>query len=435
MSARLIVPCLVLSASLAQAGAVPKPWEIKAEARKVLPDAVVLFRWFHANPELSGHEVETAARMAKELRDIGLEVHEKIGGTGVAGILRSRSNPSGPVVLFRADMDALPVSEATGLPYASTRKGVMHACGHDVHMSNALATLRLLRNIDSTWSGTVLFVAQPAEETGTGARDMLADPKLARLIGRVGKPRLALALHDAADMPSTDVSLVPGYHTANVDSVDITVHGKGGHGSRPHETIDPVLIAADIVVTLQSIVARRIEPGERAVITAGKIEAGTKHNIIPSKAMLLLTVRSYGDEMRSHLLEEIERVAVNVAQAHGAVQPPEIVVRDEFTPSSYNDPTWTERLRRRFAEAIGEEHVHAGEPATGGEDFGRFAIELGIPGVMYRLGAVAPGRSKHPQKDGLPGLHSDGFIADPRRTLETGVTTMSLAILEGLSVE
>lgn len=428
MTMRMLICAVVMgwaAPSLAQGVA----QRVRNHVDAKLPLASSEYRWFHAHPELSGQEKNTAARLAAGLRKIGLEVHEGIGGHGVVGILRAR-NPRGPVVIYRADMDGLPITEATGVPYASKTVGVMHGCGHDVHMATALGTLSILKAMSGSWSGTVLFIGQPAEEVGKGARAMLADARFKRILKRVGKPRVALALHDAADVPAGSVSLLAGYAHANVDSVDIIVHGKGGHGARPHETIDPVVIGAEIVLALQTIVSRRLPPGEKAVVTVGKFSAGTKHNIISPRAELLLTVRSYSDKTRKALLTEIRRVAVNIARAHRAPKPPTVTVLDEFTPAAYNDPKWTQRISERLAAVLGKARVKTHTPSLGGEDFGMYARTLRIPGMMYKLGAQNAARFRGKNRDSLPGLHSDKWAPDVNPTLRTGMLTMTLAILE-----
>jgi hippurate hydrolase len=384
------------------------------------------YEWFHAHPELSKQEVETAAHLADALRKLGLEVHEGIGGTGIVGVLKG--NGPGPVVLYRADMDGLPVTERTGVGYASENPGVMHACGHDVHMATAIGAMSVLAATRDAWSGTVLFVGQPAEELGAGARAMVKDRAFKALLKKHGKPKVALALHDAADLPAGDVSIIEGAHHANVDGVDIVVHGKGGHGARPHETIDPIVIGAEIVMALQTIVSRRIRPDEKAVVTVGKFDAGTKRNIIPPTATLSLTVRSYGPKTRKVLMEEIERVAVQVAKAHRAPRDPEIHTTPGL-PSCENDPAWTRDVRAAFAAELGAEHVQRHEPSLGGEDFGIFGEALGIPAIMWKLGGVEAGAWKRHAGDGtLPGLHSDRWAPDPNPTLRTGIRTAVAAI-------
>lgn len=427
LAASALRAAMLLCLGLAPSGA---DGSLARTAGTVTPEALNEYRWFHAHPELSEQEKNTAAHLAASLRAIGLEVHEGIGGHGVVGILKGSKD--GPVVLYRADLDGLPVLENTGLPYASENRGVMHACGHDVHMATAVGALKVLAGTRDTWGGTVLFVGQPAEEIGRGARAMLADPRWAKLLKQVGKPRVAVALHDGADLPAGKVAVLAGYTHANVDSLDIVIHGKGGHGARPEETVDPIVIAAEIVLSLQTIVSRRIAASDEAVVTVGKFEGGSKHNIIPPEVRLQLTVRSYSDETRKTLLREIERVAVGVAQAHGAPKTPDITSPDEYTPATYNDPAWTARLRARFERELGAANVQEDAPTMGGEDFGQYARKLGIPGVMWKLGAVHPGTFAKRKPSELPGLHSDKWAPDPEPTLRTGITTVVAAILEAL---
>lgn len=386
------------------------------------------YEWFHAHPELSKQEVETAKHLADVLRGLGMEVHEGIGGTGIVGILEG--GRPGPTVLYRADMDGLPVTETTGLPYASQTRGVMHACGHDIHMATAIGALSVLAATRESWSGTVLFVGQPAEELGAGAKAMVADGAFKRLLAKHGRPKLAVALHDAADLPAGEVSIIEGSHHANVDSVDIVVHGKGGHGARPHETIDPIVIGSEIVMALQTIVSRRLRPDEKAVVTVGKFDAGTKRNIIPATATLMLTVRSYGPKTRKMLLTEIGRVAKQIAKAHRAPKPPEVNIGDGL-PSCENDPTWTGKVRAAFEAELGVDKVRRHDPSLGGEDFGVFGSALGIPAIMWKLGAVKPSAWK--RGGDLPGLHSDGWAPDPDLTLRTGIRTVVAAVRAGLA--
>lgn len=421
---------LVLSpGARAQSASVAKdPFEVAVEG--ALPEAVAEYEWFHAHPELSNAETETAAHLGKALRDLGLEVHEGIGGTGIVGILR---NGDGPTVLYRADMDGLPVTEATGVRYASQNPGVMHACGHDVHMATAIGALRSMVETKAKWRGTIFFVGQPAEELGSGARLMLADKRFRSLLKKEGTPKLAVAIHDAADVPAGSISVVPGFHNANVDSVDIVIHGKGGHGAKPHKAIDPIVIGAEVVMSLQTIVSRRLGPDEEAVITVGRFDAGTKHNIIPPTATLLLTVRSYSDETRKTVLAEIERVTRQIAKAHRAPRAPDVKVAPSFVPACYNDPPWTERLRKAWARDLGADAVLEHTPSMGGEDFGLFAKELKIPAVMWRVGGVDPKRWKRTGGKGLPGLHSDGWAPLPEPTVRTGITSVVTSLREALA--
>jgi amidohydrolase len=425
--------CLVLSTEPPLAAVVYRD-AVRAEAAKVLPEVIKTYEWLHQNPELSNEENETAKRMSLELKKLGMEVIESVAGTGVVGVLRGKKPGIGPVILVRADMDALPVTEATGLRYASRKPGVMHACGHDIHMTHALGAFAVLKALESQWSGTVLAVMQPAEETGPGAAAMIKDPKFQQLLDKVGRPVLALAIHDASDSAAGIIWVQPGFTSANVDSVEIVVHGRGGHGAHPERTVDPVVLGAYIIVELQSIVSRRVKPTELAVITVGKFESGTKHNIIPPTAHMLLTVRSYSDEMRSFLLDEIKRVAVNIARAHNAPEDPEIKVDANFVPSTYNDPIWTERLRQLFIAVAGPTRVLIDETrSAGGEDFGQFPRMLGIPGVMYGLGAQPQALVDQLGANNLPSLHSDRFAPDAANTLAAGIPLFALAILEGLA--
>lgn len=416
----------VLSVLLAAPSDLPTE-PLRAAVAKHQGEMESLYRWLHQHPELSGEEVQTAARMAQELRALGATVYEGVGGTGVVGILANRKQPQGPVVLMRADMDALPVQEATGASFASQNDGVMHACGHDIHMSTAIGALRVLRDREETWSGTVMFVAQPAEEIGVGARAMLRDPEFGAIMKKHGRPSVAVALHDSADAEAGQVGIRSGWAFANVDSVDLFVYGRGGHGARPHQTIDPIVMSSEIVLALQTIVSRRVAPGTPAVITVGAFNAGTKHNIIPPEAHLQLTVRSYGDEDRQMLLREIEHIARSVAKAHRAPKDPKVVVRDEHTPAAFNDEALSAHLLEVFAQAVGKENVVEIPLETVGEDFGRFAKTLKIPGVQYRLGGAPRGSLRRPNP---PGLHSDRWLPDAKNTIETGMLTLSLAIIE-----
>ena len=400
---------------------------LAAAVDEALPAATRAYRWFHRHPELSGAEVETARHLANELRVLGLDVSEHIGGTGVVGVLEGGAG-DGPTVLVRADMDALPVTEETGLPYASANRGVMHACGHDVHMACAMGALRVLSTRRELLRGRILFVGQPAEETGVGARAVLEDRAFQKILGRTGSPAVAFAQHDASDLPAGTVSLLAGYAHANIDTVDITVFGRGGHAAKPHLACDPIVLGAEIVLSLQTIVSRRLPAGERAVVTVGQFAAGSKHNVIPDNATLLITLRSYREVTRRRLLDEIARIARHVARAHDAPRDPAIVLRDEHTPAAYNDPAWTARLAALFRHALGEARVETHDPSLGGEDFGRFSSTLGIPGVMWKLGAVDPRRFDAERLHELPALHSPRFAPAARPTLRTGILTLALAV-------
>jgi hippurate hydrolase len=407
---------------------------IDAKIDAELADLTNLYTHLHAHPELSLQEVESAARMADELRKLGFAVTTKVGGHGVVGVLR---NGAGPTVLVRADMDALPVTERTGLPYASTVRtrdrfgnetGVMHACGHDIHMTCFVGTARALVALKDKWSGTLVCIAQPAEEIGVGARAMLADG----LFTRFPKPDFALALHCEARLPVGQVAYSEGLALANVDTVDVTVKGKGGHGAAPHTTVDPVVLAARIVLDLQTIVSREINPTDPAVVTVGSIHGGTKHNIIPNEVKLQITVRSTKDSVREHVLTAIDRIARGAAVAARAPEPEVIVRLDEFTPATFNDPQLTRRVVMGLRAILGEANVREQPPIMGGEDFSRYGRE-GVPAFMYFLGTIPPERYEASQRPGappLPGMHSDSYAPVPGPSLQAGVMTMSVSVLD-----
>ena len=396
------------------------------------PDLRNLYVDLHQNPELSFHEEKTAARLAERLRALGFEVTTGIAGTGVVGLLK---NGAGPTVMIRTDLDALPVEEKTGLPYASkiTTKDnsgatvpVMHACGHDVHMSSWIGTATLLSKARDRWRGTLMMVGQPAEEMGGGARKMLA----AGLFTKFPKPDFAIAFHDDAEMAAGQIAGVPGYALANVDSVDVTIYGKGGHGAYPHRTVDPIVIAARTVVALQTIVGRENNPLDPAVVTVGSIHGGTKHNVIPDEVKLQLTVRSYKDDVRKHLLEAIARIAKGEAAAAGAPREPKIEIVDG-TPAVYNDPALTKRLSAMLARSLGAARVEERGPVMGAEDFSEYG-RAGVPSAILWVGAVERKKYDAAKASGatLPSLHSSEFAPDPEPTIKAGVTAMTLSALE-----
>jgi hippurate hydrolase len=398
-----------------------------------LPSLEALYKDLHTHPELSLAETRTAAHVAAELRKVGFDVTTGVGGTGVVAVLK---NGPGPTVLVRTDLDALPVTEKTGRPYASTVRmrdkagndvGVMHACGHDIHMTCWVGTARTLAGMKDRWSGTLVFIGQPAEEVGAGARMMLDDG----LFQRFPKPDYALALHCDSRLQTGRVAFTEGLALANVDSVDITVHGRGGHGSAPHTTIDPIVIAARIVLDLQTIVGRETNPLDPCVVTVGSIHAGTKHNIIPNEAKLQITVRTTKDAVRKHTLEAIERIAKAAATAAGAPEPEVNTRQEEFTPALTNDTALTRRTVGVLQQVLGAENVEARPPVMGGEDFSRFG-RAGVPIFMFWLGTIDADRWAAAQKDGatpLPSLHSDLFWPAPEPTIRTGVLAMSQAVL------
>jgi hippurate hydrolase len=398
-----------------------------------LPDLKALYENIHSHPELSLQEEGTSARLARELKALHFEVTTDFGGHGIVAVLH---NGKGPTVLVRTDMDALPVVEQTGLPYASkvrTRDkngndvGVMHACGHDMHMTCWVGVARVLTSMKDRWQGTLIFIGQPAEEIGTGARLMLE----AGLFRKFPKPDYCLALHCDARQPHGHISYSEGLALANVDSVDITVLGKGGHGAAPHTTVDPIVLAARIVLDLQTIASRETNPTDPVVVTVGSIHGGTKHNIIPNEVKLQLTVRTTKDNVRKHTLEAIERIAKAAAQGAGAPEPIVKVDPGEFTPALVNDSGLTRRTVAVFKEALGADHVHERAPMMGGEDFARYGKE-GVPIFLYFLGTFKPERVAESEKEGgrpLPSLHSDQYYPEEEPSIKTGVLTMSLAVL------
>jgi len=395
---------------------------------------VAIYRDLHQHPELSLSEERSAARMAKELKAVGFDITEKVGGHGVAGVLK---NGDGPTILVRADMDALPIVEQTGLPYASkvvTRDrsgrevGVMHACGHDVHMTCFVGTARVLTALKDRWSGTLVFVAQPAEELGAGARMMLADG----LYKRFPKPNYCLALHADALLEAGHIHYTEGLAMANVDTVEVVVKGRGGHGAAPHHTIDPVVIAAKLILDLQTIVGREMNPVEPGVVTVGSIHGGTKANIIPNEVKLQITVRSTKDSTRKLILESIQRKAKAAAASANAPEPEVTIVDDEFTPKLENHPELTRKTIELFKEVLGPDKIHPRPTIMGGEDFSRFGLNGEIPIFMYFLGSVSPDRVAASKREGgkpLPGGHTDAYYPIPEPTIKTGVKTMSLAVL------
>lgn len=402
----------------------------RAVIESMLPELVGLYKELHRAPELSFHEVKSAARLASELRSLGFEVTERFGGTGVVGLLR---RGQGKTVLIRCDMDALPVQEKTGLDYASkveTRDdlgrtvSVMHACGHDMHMACWVGVARLLAK-DRDWNGTVIMIAQPAEERGSGAKQMLD----AGLFEKFPKPDFALALHCEAFLPVGHIGFTEGMMLANVDSVDVVIKGKGGHGAAPHTSIDPIVIAARFVLDVQTLVSREIDPIESAVVTVGSIHGGSKHNIIPAEVRLQLTVRSFKEETRKHLLDGIARIARSAAAAARAPEPVVTIDTGDFTPSLYNDPALTRRVVERLRVVLGTDRLRPLPAMMGGEDFSRYG-RAGVPIFLFRLGTVSEDRLRRAKEGGepLPSLHSDAYYPLPEASLRTGVLSMASAV-------
>ena len=427
---------VLLSLSIAAA---PTQKVVRDSVAKEIPSLLKLYEHLHANPEISFQEEKTGLRLGAEMKKLGFEVTQNIGGFGVVCVLK---NGKGPTVLVRTDTDALPVKEATGLPFASTRTTTddlgktvptMHACAHDVSMTCWNGVARVLTQLKREWKGTLVFIAQPAEERGAGARAMLADG----LFKKFPLPDYCLALHVSADQPAGTLGYTSGFAMANVDSVDITVRGVGGHGSQPQSTKDPIVLAAQIVLALQTIVSREIHPLDPAVVTVGSIHGGTKHNIIPDEVHLQLTIRSYSDEVREKLIAAIKRIAIGQAMAAGLPEEkhPLVKVKDEYTPAAYNDPKLVARVNGVFEKWFGKDVLIERKPTMGGEDFGRYGrTEHKIPIYMFRLGGVSSAAMKQAQALGqpLPSLHSAKFAPDTA-CIRTGVTAMSAAVLELLS--
>ena len=412
--------------------------ELRDDVAADLPELMEIYRDLHANPELSFEEVRTAAKLAAIARELGFEVTEGVGKTGVVAVMR---NGDGPTVMLRADMDGLPVVEQTGLPYASkvtatpasgVTTGVMHACGHDTHMAAWVGAARLLAERKDEWSGTLVMILQPAEEIGLGALAMLEDG----LFERFPKPDYVLGFHDAAQFPAGMIGYSSGYALANVDSVDVLVKGVGGHGAYPHTTKDPIVLASAIVMKLQTLVSRESSPLDPAVVTVGSFLAGAKHNIIPDEARLQITVRSYSDESRQLLLEGIKRIARGEAIAAGVPEDrmPVVTVEDPYTPSTYNTPEFTEKVMAGLRTRFGSERVMQVPSVMGGEDFGQFyrADRENIESLIFWVGGVPQEEFEAAQRDGkqLPSLHSPFWAPDAEKVIATASEAMAAATLD-----
>ncbi|MCX7930029.1 MAG: amidohydrolase [Chlorobi bacterium] len=440
MITRVVLLCSVVSCGWCQT--------VESLVERQLGSILTLYRHVHANPELSYHEEQTARLIAEELRKAGYSVTEHVGQYsnstqicyGVVGVLR---NGSGPTVLVRADMDALPVEEKTGLPYSSTRtyrseRGetvpIMHACGHDVHVATLIGVGRLMAQIRDQWRGTLMLIGQPAEERGAGARAMLSDS----LYQRFGRPDVVLGLHTDAEHPAGTVGVAPGPTTASVDMIDVTIRGIGGHGAYPHTAKDPIVMAAEFVMALQTIVSRQVPPREPAVVTVGSICGGTKHNIIPDEVQLQLTVRTYNDRIREQILAAIKAKAYGIARAADVPTDhmPVVYVRpDEHTPPQHNDTALAQRLEHIFQRVFGKENVYRTEPTMGGEDFAYYRLGGAIPSCFFRVGGVNPAVYAQAQTSGeqLPSLHSARFAPDAEQTLRTAMRAMIHALLDVFS--
>jgi amidohydrolase len=423
---RLLLIALLAGLAIAETPASKEVDNVYSEARALYID-------LHSHPELSGHEVQTATKLAERLRNAGYEVTEHFGGTGVVAVLK---NGAGPTVMLRTELDALPVEEKTGLPYASKEHAkddsghdvpVMHACGHDLHMASLVGTAEIMAHSKNTWHGTLVLVGQPAEETISGAKKMVDDGFLTRF----PKPDVGVALHVGNLLPAGKVGITPGTYDANADSLRITIYGKGGHGSAPHTAIDPIVIAARTILALQTIPSREVKPGQMAVVTVGYIHAGNKNNIIPDEAELGLTVRTYKAEVRKQILAAISRITKAEAEAAGAPREPKIE-HYEGTDSVYNNPALAERLKGTLESALGKDNVVMEEPHTGSEDYSVF-IEQGIPSLYFSLGGANPEKFAAAQAAGttLPSNHSSLFAPDLDLALHTGITA-EVAVLRNL---
>ena len=401
----------------------------------IYPDLDTLYLELHRNPELSTQEKHTAARLAQRLRDAGFEVTEEVGGHGIVGVLR---NGAGPVVMLRTDMDALPVKEETGLPYAShvmaknaagEEVPVMHACGHDAHMASWIGAAMLLAAAKDRWSGTLVFLGQPAEEIVQGANRMIE----AGLFTRFPKPDWVLGIHVSNALPAGTIGVVSGPASAASNAVDITFYGKGGHGATPHRTVDPVVIAARAVVTLQTIVAREVDPFDPAVVTVGVLRAGSKRNVIPDEARLELTVRSYKPEVQQKLLASIARIAKAEAAAAGAPREPEVrVIPEEASEVVVNDPVLAARLMQALQRQLGEARVVPAEPVTTSEDFGTLGRVAGAPSIQFRIGACEAQALERAKAAGTlpPGPHNSNFAPVREPTIRAGVEAFAASVLE-----
>ncbi|TMO42511.1 amidohydrolase [Pseudoalteromonas sp. S4389] len=403
--------------------------------QKTMPEIEDLYLDLHQSPELSYHEKETGQKLAKQLKQLGFTVTDNVGGYGVVGIYE---NGDGPTVMIRTDTDGLPILEQTGKPYASkvtvtndagATVGVMHGCGHDIHMSSFIGTAQQLMTHKDQWQGTLMMVAQPAEEVGGGAKAMLKEG----LFTKYPTPDHVIGLHVSASVPAGKVSMKTEYTMASVDSVDITVKGKGGHGAYPHTTIDPVVIASRIVLALQTITSRELSPLEPSVITVGSIHGGSKHNVISDEVKLQLTLRSYNPEVRLQQIAAIKRISQGIALSAGldeSLAPEVYVHEDESIPSTYNNPAQTNLVRSAIANAIGEDNVLETEAVMAGEDFGLYGrTEQHVPITLFWLGGVEPSQYDEAMKSGatLPSLHSSKFAPDYKKALPTGITAMSNA--------
>ncbi|MEP6913454.1 MAG: amidohydrolase [bacterium] len=436
---------VVVLTSLSVTAGIPAQQSLDAMIDSDIASLVATYQTLHAAPELSHHEEKTSAFFANRLRALGYTVTERVGkyenpewtSYGVVAVMK---NGAGPTVLVRTELDALPVDEKTGLPYASKVKtkndagqevSVMHACGHDVHMTSMLGTAKMLTALKDQWSGTLVIIGQPAEEVIDGARSMIR----AGLYERFPRPDYVIALHDSADLEAGKVGYTPGYAMASSTSVDIKIRGLGGHGARPESTKDPIVVAAQVVLALQTIVSRENSPLDPVVVTVGSIHGGTKHNIIPDEVDLQLTVRAYKEEVRKKVLASIERITKGIALAAGIPDDRAPIVKfseTQVTAATFNEPQLTERMSAVFVKVLGSENVVKLPPVMMSEDFGYLSLDQKIPATLFTLGAVDPVKVKQSRETGtpLPSLHSALFQPLPEPTLRTGIKAMTSAVLE-----
>jgi hippurate hydrolase len=426
-TARLFLLLSLAVSGYAQTAAISK------EVETVYPAAHDLYLDLHQTPELSSHETQTASKLAARLRSLGYEVTEGVGGTGVVAILK---NGAGPTVMLRTELDALPVEEKTGLPYASKVHAkddagrdvpVMHACGHDLHMAALVGTADIMAHGKESWHGTLMLIGQPAEEAISGAKRMIDDG----LFTRFPKPAVGVALHVGNYLPAGQVGITPGIYNTNSNSIRITIYGKGGHGAQPNTTIDPIVTAARTILALQTIASREVKPGEMVVVTVGYVRAGTKNNIIPDQAELGLTVRTYKADVRKQVLAAIARITKAEALASGAPKEP-LIEEFESTDSVYNDPALAQRLRAPLEAALGKENVIATEPIAPSEDYSAF-IRQGVPSLYMSLGGADPQKYAESKNTGtmLPSNHSPYFAPDVDPALRTGIKA-EVAVLRNL---
>ena len=436
MNHRLLITAAAVALLGSPAGAVSVGEAVKAD----MPSLMTLYRDFHANPELSMAEVRTPAKLAAEARRLGFTVTEKVGKTGVVAVLR---NGPGPTLLIRADMDGLPIVEQTGLAFASkvravarsgVETGVMHGCGHDTHVTSWIGTARQLVARKADWSGTLVMIAQPGEETGEGAKAMLDDG----LFTRFPKPSTVIGFHDAAAMPAGVIGVTPGYALANVDSVDIDVKGVGGHGAYPQTTRDPIVLASRIVTTLQTLVSRENNPADPAVVTVGSFQAGAKHNIISDSAKLQLTVRSYTPEVRRKLLDGIKRIARGEAIAAGMPDDrmPVVTIREaEYTPATFNTEPLSDRALALFTERFGAARAIKTPAVMGGEDFSRFLLaDNKLQSLIFWVGGTPQDKwdAVGGDQTKLPSLHSPYWAPNADAVIATATEAMTLLAMDVL---